>query len=70
MSDAVSVRLRRLVRLDHPRLDRWNEHFRLAAARIIPLTDVGEATVQLLNLMAQKSILTNFWKKYPPANGA
>jgi hypothetical protein len=45
MSTAVSGRLR------------WNEHFRLAAARIIPLTDIGEATVQLLNLNGADRLL-------------
>lgn len=50
-------RPRRLVRLFHPRQDRWTEHFRLTAARINPLTDVGEATVQLLNLNAGDRLL-------------
>lgn len=50
-------RPRRLVRVFHPRQDRWTEHFRLAAARICPLTDVGEATVQLLNLNAGDRLL-------------
>jgi hypothetical protein len=54
---AIIGRPRRLVRLYHPRLDRWNEHFRLAAARIIPLTDIGEATVQLLNLNGADRLL-------------
>lgn len=50
-------RPRRLVRLYHPRQDRWTEHFRLAGAHIIPLTDIGEATVQLLNLNASDRLL-------------
>ena len=50
-------RPRRLVRLFHPRQDRWEEHFRLAAARIVPLTEVAEATVQLLNLNAGDRLL-------------
>jgi hypothetical protein len=54
---AIIGRPRHLVRLYSPRLDRWNEHFRLAAARIIPLTDVGEATVQLLNLNAADRLI-------------
>ena len=48
---------RRLVRLYHPREDHWGEHFRLAAARILPRTDVGEASVQLLNLNAGDRLL-------------
>ena len=48
---------RKLVRLYHPREDRWSEHFRLDAARIVPLTEVGEATVQLLDLNASDRLL-------------
>jgi hypothetical protein len=42
----------RLVRLYHPRQHCWSAHFRLAGARIVPLTDESEATVQLLSLNA------------------
>lgn len=48
---------RHLVRLFHPRRDRWVEHFRFAAARIMPLTEVAEATIQLLNLNAADRLL-------------
>lgn len=47
----------RLVRLYHPRQDRWDQHFRLAAARIVPLSDEGEATVRLLDLNAADRLL-------------
>lgn len=47
----------RLVRLYHPRHDRWDENFRLAAARIVPVSDVGEATIRLLDLNAPDRIL-------------
>lgn len=47
----------RLVRLYHPRQDRWDQHFRLAAARIIPLSDEGHATVRLLDLNAADRLL-------------
>lgn len=50
-------RPRRLVRLFHPRQDRWEDHFRLSSARIVPLTEVAEATVQLLNLNAGDRLL-------------
>ncbi len=50
-------RPRRLVRLYHPREDRWPDHFRLSGARITPLTDVGEATVLLLELNAPDRLL-------------
>ena len=47
----------RLVRLYHPRQDRWGDHFRSAAARIISLSDEGEATVLLLELNAPDRLL-------------
>jgi hypothetical protein len=47
----------RLVRLYHPRQDRWDGHFRLAAARIVPVSEVGEATVRLLDLNAPDRLL-------------
>ena len=37
-----------LVRLFHPRRDRWSAHFRLEEAAIRPLTSVGEVTANLL----------------------
>ena len=37
-----------LVRLYHPRRDRWAEHFRLDGATIRPLTAVGDVTARLL----------------------
>ena len=37
-----------VVRLFHPRLQKWAEHFRLDGFRIIPLTPIGRATVALL----------------------
>jgi hypothetical protein len=47
----------RLVRLYHPRQNHWTDHFRLAGARIVPLTDESEATVQLLSLNADDRLL-------------
>jgi len=43
--------------LYHPRRDRWSDHFRLAGARIVPLTVIGEATVRLLQLNASDRLL-------------
>ncbi|MDB6139825.1 MAG: restriction endonuclease [Verrucomicrobiaceae bacterium] len=54
---ALIGRPRRLIRLYHPRQDRWADHFRLAAARIIPLIEIGEATAQLLDLNASDRLL-------------
>jgi hypothetical protein len=39
-----------LVRLFHPRLQLWSNHFRLEGAVIQPLTEEGGATVRLLRL--------------------
>lgn len=39
-----------LVRLFHPRQDRWAEHFRIAGSIIEPLTTMGVATSHLLRL--------------------
>ena len=50
-------RPRRLVRLFHPREDLWSEHFALEGARIVALTDIGEATVRLLELNAGDRLL-------------
>jgi hypothetical protein len=38
----------RVVRLFHPRRDRWTRHFRLRGAMIVGRTVVGRVTVQLL----------------------
>jgi hypothetical protein len=49
-SDIASIhpRTRELVRLFHPRQDRWEEHFRIAGPVIEPLTDIGAVTAHLL----------------------
>lgn len=38
------------VPLFHPRADRWTDHFRWEGYVIVPLTDVGRATVEALDL--------------------
>ena len=40
----------RLVRLFHPRQDKWTDHFHLRGARIVADTDEAAATIQLLQL--------------------
>lgn len=49
-SDIASVHRStgKLVRLFHPRQDRWVEHFRVVGALLEPLTDIGQATSELL----------------------
>jgi hypothetical protein len=39
-----------IVRLFHPRRDRWSDHFRHEYARIDGLTAIGRATVRVLDL--------------------
>ncbi|MCC7308257.1 MAG: HNH endonuclease [Acidobacteria bacterium] len=39
-----------LIRLFNPRTDRWNDHFRLNGATIEVSTDIGEATVRILQM--------------------
>lgn len=39
-----------IVRLFHPRHDRWAEHFQLAGTRIEGSTSIGRATVQVLGM--------------------
>jgi hypothetical protein len=49
-TDVASVEEDRVVRLFHPRRDRWTRHFRLQGARIVGRTAVGRVTVQLLQI--------------------
>ena len=56
-----------IVRLFHPRRDRWIDHFHLAADCIEPLTDTGSATVRLLRLniaerLAERRLLA--WSRH------
>jgi hypothetical protein len=43
---------KRIVKLFHPRLDIWNEHFLLEGSVIVGLTPKGRATAQLLQMNA------------------
>lgn len=49
-SDIASIvpNTNELVRLFHPRQDRWGEHFRIAGPVLEPLSDIGSATAYLL----------------------
>ena len=51
-SDVASIDARtgKVVRLFHPRRDRWLDHFRIRGEQIEPLTEVGRVTVELLRL--------------------
>ncbi len=45
-----------IVRLFHPRVDRWEDHFELRDGRILGKTPVGRATVRLLNMNAPRRV--------------
>lgn len=51
-SDLSSVDLEtgRVVRLFHPRQDRWESHFQLLDGVIVPLTEIGRVTEHFLQL--------------------
>jgi hypothetical protein len=46
-----------LVRFYNPRTMRWREHFRLNGVLIEPLTEIGEATIRILQLNHPDQIL-------------
>ena len=48
---------RRFIRFFNPRIDRWEDHFRLKGGGIEPLTEVGEVTARLLRLNAPDRVL-------------
>jgi hypothetical protein len=45
-----------IVPLFNPRQQRWDEHFRLSGARLVPLTATGRVTVFLLQLNATERV--------------
>ena len=46
-----------VVRLFHPRRDRWAEHFAWEATKLIGLTPAGRATVQVLQINRPDAVL-------------
>lgn len=46
-----------LVRFYNPRTDRWREHFRLIGVAIESLTEIGEATVRILQMNHDDQLL-------------
>ncbi len=46
-----------LIRFYNPRINRWREHFRLNGVIIEPLTEIGEATVRILQMNHEDQIL-------------
>ena len=58
-SDIASLTLetKELVRFYNPRIDRWHEHFRLNGIIIEPLTEIGGATIRILQINHNDQIL-------------
>jgi hypothetical protein len=54
---SVDIETGRIIRLFHPRKDRWVRHFRLEEARIVPLTAVGRVTEYLLQFNHPRTVL-------------
>ena len=46
-----------IIRFFNPRKDLWSDHFDLADGKIIPKTDIGEATAKILNLNASERVI-------------
>ena len=56
-SDIATVYGGELTRLFNPRKDHWGDHFKLHGSRILGLSDIGRATVELLRFNAPERIL-------------
>ncbi len=68
---AIDVETGQAVRLFHPRLHVWGDHFRIQGAIIEPLTREGEVTVRLLRFnhaerIVERTLLQSIGK-YPRA---
>ena len=71
---SVSPDTAQLVRFFNPRADRWSDHFRLAGAEIVALTEIGAVTVRILamnhpNRVAERQTL-GAEGRYPSAPAA
>ena len=45
------------VRFFNPRVDYWNKHFKLKVIEIVPLTEIGEVTVRILDFNHAERII-------------
>ena len=68
---SISVRAQKLIQFYNPRSDGWKEHFCWNEARIESLTDIGEVTERLLDLIIPSASLSEgFWRRWhgiPPS---
>jgi hypothetical protein len=46
-----------LTRFFNPRIDVWSNHFRLEDSQILPLTNIGEATIRILQFNSDDRVL-------------
>lgn len=60
------------VRFFNPRTDRWADHFYLEDGLILPKTEVGEATIKILNFNEVETVIDRRLLikagRYPPAS--
>lgn len=58
----------KLIRLFHPRRDRWHAHFKITQGRLAGQTEVGRITVRVLNMnnLAQVQLRRLWLAHYPP----
>ena len=54
---SLDVQSSELAQIYHPRLDRWDDHFRFDGALVEPLTPKGRATVRLLHMNDHERVL-------------
>jgi len=54
---SVSPTTGQVVRLYHPRRDRWEDHFQINGAMIVPITEVAEVTARLLRFNDDDRVL-------------
>jgi len=53
----VSPDTGRIIELFNPRIHRWEEHFALVGAEIVGVSEIGRATVQLLDMNEPERII-------------
>jgi hypothetical protein len=54
---SVDPQTGQIVLLFNPRLQPWSDHFRLEGSLIVPLTEIGRATAELLRFNAPDRLL-------------
>lgn len=54
---SLSISTGELVRFYNPRIDRWSNHFHLNGVVIESLTEIGEATIRILQMNHEDQIL-------------